>query len=78
MVACLVAVLLAGSGGTLLLGNCAFAADAPKPLRETKPLLAVTDVVLDAARAVRQIKLRCVASETVFGMMKITLLEAVN
>ncbi len=37
--ACLVAALLAGSGGTLLLQNCAFAADAPKPLDATKPLL---------------------------------------
>ena len=42
------------------------------------PHLAVTDVVLDAARAVRQIELRCVASETVFGIMGVTLLEAVH
>ena len=42
------------------------------------PHLAVTDVVLDAARAVRQIELRCVAAETVFGILGITLLEAMN
>ena len=39
LAACLVAVGLAGSGGTLWVRNCASAADAPKPLRETKPLL---------------------------------------
>ena len=38
-VACLFAVLLAGVGSTPLLPTLAFAADAPKPLRETKPLL---------------------------------------
>jgi len=43
-----------------------------------QPLLAATDVALDPARAVRQIELRCVASETVFGIMGITLLEALN
>jgi hypothetical protein len=42
------------------------------------PHLAVTDIVLDAARAVSQIELRCVASETVFGIMGVTLLEAVH
>ncbi|MCX6924667.1 MAG: hypothetical protein NT154_15850, partial [Verrucomicrobia bacterium] len=43
-----------------------------------QPHLAVSDIVLDARRAVSQIELRCVASETVFGILGITLLEAVN
>jgi hypothetical protein len=50
----------------------------PLNMGGNQPHLAVGDVVLDAARAVRQIELRCVASETVFGIMGITLLEAVN
>lgn len=42
------------------------------------PHLAVTDIVLDAARTVSRIELRCVASEKVFGIMGITLLEAAS
>ena len=40
--ACLIAVALAGVGSTLSLQNLALAADAPKPIRETKPLLEKT------------------------------------
>ena len=39
LAACLIVSLLAGVGNMLLPQNFAFAADAPKPIRETKPLL---------------------------------------
>jgi hypothetical protein len=41
-----------------------------------KANLAVSDIVLDTSRRVRNIELRCVASETIFGIMGITVLQA--
>lgn len=38
--------------------------------------LAISDIVADAHRNIASIELRCVASETVFGILGITLLEA--
>ena len=40
------------------------------------PHLAVTDIVLDPTRKVREIELRCVTSEAVFGIMGLTVLQA--
>lgn len=39
--------------------------------------LALSDITLDPSSAVKEVVLRCVASETIFGIMGITLLEAV-
>jgi hypothetical protein len=41
-----------------------------------KPNVAVSDIVPDMSRKVRNIELRCVASETIFGIMGITVLQA--
>lgn len=41
-----------------------------------EPNLAVTDVLLDSGREIRSIELRCVASETILGIVGATLLAA--
>lgn len=40
--------------------------------------LAVSDIVLDPERRVSQLEFQCVASETIFGILGVTLLEASN
>jgi hypothetical protein len=40
--------------------------------------LAVSDLVLDSGRSVAQIEFRCLASETIFGILGVTLLKAAD
>lgn len=40
------------------------------------PNLAVCDMVLDSGKYVSRLEFRCVASETIFGILGVTLLEA--
>jgi hypothetical protein len=47
----------------------------PKPQSTN---LAVSDVVLDSDRQVAQLEFRSVASETIFGILGVTLLRATN
>ncbi len=42
---------------------------------EKKPNVDVSDIVLDPGRAVTQVELRCVTSETILGILGITILE---
>ncbi|MHC4475535.1 MAG: hypothetical protein ACYTEL_07810 [Planctomycetota bacterium] len=45
-------------------------------MNREKPNLGVSDIVLDTSREVHNIELRCVASETILGIMGITVLQA--
>jgi hypothetical protein len=51
-----------------LTGNCG-------PVVDPQAYLSLTDVVLDPSKAVTSIELRCVATETLFGVAGMTLLE---
>ena len=46
-----------------------------QPRRSQRPLVSAMDVLLDPTHKVREIELRCVTSEVVFGVLAATVLE---
>ena len=46
------------------------------PVVDTQAFLSLTDVVLDSAKAVMAVELRCVATKTLLGIAGVTILEA--